>query len=102
MYGERYAVQRGFLRLKDDEAKLVQITTAPSARNNAFARSLIAASSLAMLSQGFNRLYARIWRGHTASERAFSAVGWKKMATVLTLPVPFSARRARLQWPSRR
>lgn len=101
-YGEQYTLKRGFWPLEDNEAKLVQITTAENARGKAFARNLIAASSLSMESKGFRCLFARIWFGHTTSERAFEAVGWRRIATVLTVQAPLSVRRIRLQWPPRR
>ena len=101
-YGEQYTLKRGFWPLEDNEAKLVQITTVESARGKAFARNLIAASSRSMESEGFRCLFARIWFGHTASERVFKAVGWQRIATVLTVQAPFCGQRIRCQWPPQR
>lgn len=86
-FGERYRQERGFLPLGPREAKLIQITTAKEARGRALARRLIGESSAAMAGQGFETLYARIWRGHAASEKAFAAADWCKVATIATFHV---------------
>jgi hypothetical protein len=101
-YGERYALNRGFWRLEENDAKLVQITTAEVARGKSFAKILIASSSQSMRAAGFERLFARIWFGHTASERAFRAVGWQRIATVFSFNAPFGDGKMRLQWPPER
>ena len=85
-----------FWPLREREAQLVQITTAPNARNCGHARSLVATSSLIMLNRGFEKLYARIWHGHHASERAFVAAGWRRVAWVVTFET-FGVRRRRLR-----
>ena len=84
-YGERYVLKRGVWPLEDNEAKLVQITTAENARGKAFARNLVTASSRSMEAAGFRYLFARIWFGHIASERTFEAAGWQRIATMLTV-----------------
>jgi RimJ/RimL family protein N-acetyltransferase len=96
-FGERYRTERGFWKLEDREAKLVQITTVPGARGRGLARRLIAASSRAMADEGFRRLYARVWRGHRASQRAFEAAGWRRIAHVVG--VETFGRRIRLKLP---
>ena len=98
-YGVHYARMRGFWPLGDRDAKLVQITTASSARGRSLARHLIAASSQAMAAEGFQGLFARIWFGHKASERAFEAAGWRRIATVLTLQPRLGHRTLRFEWP---
>ena len=94
-HNERYPTERGFWRLEPQEAKLVQIVTAREARNRGLARQLISASGFAMSEKGFNKLYARIWKGHRASERAFEAAKWSRCATVVG--IEFLGRRIRLR-----
>src|SRR6185437_15786894 len=82
-YGEQYRTQRGFWPLLADDAKLVQITTLPAARGWGLARRLIVGSAWVLTEAGFTRLYARVWRGHRASEKAFEAAGWQRIAWVV-------------------
>lgn len=82
-YGEQYRTKRGFWPLLADDAKLVQITTLPAARGRGLARRLIAGSAGILTEAGFTRLYARVWRGHRASEKAFEAAGWRRIAWVV-------------------
>lgn len=100
-FGERYRSQRGFWPLESTDAKLVQITTAPGAEGRSLAKRLIAQSARSMANLGFERLFARIWIGHKASERAFEAAGWLRIATVVVLHPPWAKRPLRLQWKSR-
>ncbi len=97
-YGEHYAINRAFWPLAENDAKLVQITTADHRRGCGLATRLIAGSELEMAKRGFRRLYARIWHGHTASERAFRAAGWHRIARVVVFTVPLIRRPVRLQW----
>jgi ribosomal protein S18 acetylase RimI-like enzyme len=78
--GERYRRQRGFWPLRQNEAKLVQITTAARHRGQGLATALIALSSRRMAERGFTRLYARVWHNHEQSLRAFHAAGWHEVA----------------------
>jgi RimJ/RimL family protein N-acetyltransferase len=78
--GERYRQQRGFWPLRQNEAKLVQITTAASHRGQGLATALIALSSRRMAERDFTRLYARVWHNHEQSLRAFRAAGWNEVA----------------------
>lgn len=98
-YGQHYAHNRGFWPHEDREAKLVQITTAHSARGQGLARSLIAASSIKMRDEGFRQLFARVWFSHGESERAFRAAGWQRIATVITVQPTWWKRGVRLQLP---
>lgn len=81
-FGERYR-SRGFWPLADDEAKLVQIVTAPGARGRGLASTLIAASAAAMRDQGWSQLYARVWHSNSPSCRAFEKAGWRRVALVV-------------------
>ena len=99
-YGRRYAETRGFWPLEKGDAKLVQITTAGEARGRGLARRLIGESARAMEAEGFQRLFARIWHGHVASERAFEAAGWRRIAAVVTVHPPVLRRQIKFRWPS--
>jgi ribosomal protein S18 acetylase RimI-like enzyme len=78
--GARYREERGFWPLRQNEAKLVQITTATTHRGQGLATALIALSSRRMGERGFTRLYARVWHNHEHSLRAFRAAGWNEVA----------------------
>ena len=99
-YGKRYATQRGFWPLLESQAKLVQITTAPSHRRRGLASMLIAASGVEMQAKGFDQLYARVWHNHSASLRAFARAGWRETAFVAGVqPFGFSRTlRARVRY----
>lgn len=100
-YGERYARERAFWPLAETDAKLVQVTTASHARGRGLARRLIAESGAEMARRGFRHLYARIWIRHRASENAFRAAGWHRIAWVATFHLPLTGRPVRLQRKAR-
>lgn len=81
-YGPRYETQRNFWPLRERQAKLVQITTAPARRRRGLAAALIAASVPAMRAAGFDSLYARVWWNHKSSLHAFSEAHWRKIAFI--------------------
>lgn len=83
-HGARYKT-RNFWPLKPDEAKLVQIITAPDMRGKKVAATLIAGWCEQLLGAGFTRAYARVWHSNTPSLRAFASAGWKRRALVLEL-----------------
>lgn len=100
-YGDRYRT-RNFWPLAEDEAKLVQIVTAPRARGQGIATALIAHSTNEMFRLGFKRLYARIWHSNGPSLSAFERAGWRRVALVIEI-TPFGRRRPsrlRLRWRS--
>jgi GNAT superfamily N-acetyltransferase len=99
--GERYR-ERNFWPLRDREAKLVQIVTAPSFRRSGIAAELIACSYGAILENGFTRAYARIWHSNTPSLRAFERAGWSRIALVLEINPLRLRRPIRLRFDSRR
>jgi ribosomal protein S18 acetylase RimI-like enzyme len=80
--------------IRDGEAKLLQITTAPRCRGRGLARALIAQSSAAMHERGFAPLYARVWHSNAASQAAFLAAGWVRRALVIEFE-PFGIGRSR-------
>ena len=81
-YGERYR-ERNFWPLKEGEAKLVRIETAPQARGRNIAPRLIRYASLQMAERGFRTLYARVWHSYQPSRRAFYKAGWSLDAFVV-------------------
>ena len=83
-YADRYRT-RNFWPLAEREAKLVQIVTLPEKRGSGIATGLIANASAAMFTNGFVRLYARIWHSNAPSLRAFQRAGWKRVATVIKI-----------------
>lgn len=87
-HGARYR-PRNFWPLAAEEAKLVQVITAPCARGRGFAGKLIAASADAMAAEGFERLLARVWLTNTPSLRAFRSAGWSRVALVVTGEPPW-------------
>lgn len=94
-HADRY-LQRNFWPLRDREAKLVQIVTAPDSRGRGVAATLIRVSSQSMRRKGFERLYARIWHSNVPSLKAFSRAGWSQIATVIE--VHFLRRRSASRW----
>lgn len=83
-YGQRYAT-RNFWPLKPGEAKLVQVITDPDFRGKGAATALIHQASKAMLSEGFERLFARVWHSNTPSLKAFERAGWKRVSLAIEL-----------------
>lgn len=75
--------RRNFWPLGEHEAKLVQLFVLPEKRGQGIARRLIKAATQDMNLQGFNYVYARIWRSNTPSLRAFERAGWERIATVI-------------------
>lgn len=80
-YGDRYR-ERGFIRLQDGEAKLVQITVAESFRGRGLAPRLIRYSAAQMKLRGFHTLHARIWHSNKPSITAFRRAGWTRTAFI--------------------
>ena len=81
-YGETYREKRGFIDLPPGAAKLVHICTTPSKRGKHLATRLIAGATQQMAKRGMAPLYARIWAGHIASEKAFENAGWRKTGKI--------------------
>ncbi len=84
-FGQQYKLKRNFWPLKHNEAKLIQITLAECARGKGFAPRLISGSSFIMAQKGFVKLYSRVWRNHTASDKSFLRAGWIKKASLITV-----------------
>jgi RimJ/RimL family protein N-acetyltransferase len=94
-HGPQYRT-RNFWPLADDEAKLVQVVTAPEFRGRGLATNLIVHSSAEMHRHGFRNLYARIWHSNTSSLKAFRRAGWTRVATVIEVFPLQAARPVRL------
>jgi GNAT superfamily N-acetyltransferase len=77
--------KRNFWPLREHEAKLVQLFVLPERRGRGIARRLIEAATQDMNQQGFNYVYARIWRSNIPSLRAFERAGWEPIATVIEI-----------------
>ncbi|WP_028103263.1 GNAT family N-acetyltransferase [Pseudoduganella violaceinigra] len=97
-YGERYR-PRGFWPLREGQAKLVQIITAPSMRGRKVAPALITVSAADLAEQGFECLFARVWHNNNPSLRAFAAAGWTRCALVVEVNPLRRARPWRLRFP---
>ena len=82
-YGDTYKRMRGFIDLPADAAKLVQINTAEEMQGKHLARKLIKGTTFLLKKKGFKHVYARIWRGHIGSEKAFRYAGWQKTSTIM-------------------
>ncbi|WP_020400306.1 GNAT family N-acetyltransferase [Kordiimonas gwangyangensis] len=82
-HGATYTRLRGFIDLPADAAKLVQINTAEEMQGKHLARKLIKGATFLLKRKGFKHVYARVWRGHIGSEKAFKYAGWQKAYTIL-------------------
>jgi GNAT superfamily N-acetyltransferase len=96
-WGERYATRDSW-PLVAGEAKLVQITVAPSARGQGIAPRLIAYAASQTLARGFSRVYARVWHSHRTSIHAFEKAGWRHVAGFLQFRIRGFRRRFRVIW----
>lgn len=87
--GEFYNKKRGFIVLKNNEAKLVEIVCAKEARGQGLATYLINYASKQMISKGYKNVYARIWHNNYASVNAFKKAGWIQIAFIVII-YPFN------------
>jgi GNAT superfamily N-acetyltransferase len=95
-YGKRYST-RNFWPLKEDEAKLVQLVVLPSMRGQGIARQLIEFGTEDMSRLGFRYAYARIWWSNGPSLRAFQRAGWRHVATIIDILLPYRMKPFRLK-----
>lgn len=84
-WGERYHRERHRWDLKSGEAVLLRLYTVPDFRGLGLASSLISLSAEAMRAEGFEGLFAKIWRINYASLKAFKKAGWLYTAYVVRL-----------------
>jgi GNAT superfamily N-acetyltransferase len=101
-WADRYQRERGWLPLKNDEAKLVHIETKPNFRGRGVAGALLQEAHLGMRKRGFVRLWARIWHNNAPSVRVFLKAGWRYDRTILELEPFRLGRRLQLNFRGRR
>lgn len=90
--------KRNFWPLKEDEAKLVQISTHENFRGRGYAPLLLAYAAEAMRLKGYTKLFARVWHSNRASVSAFEKAHWKYIAFVAEV-YPLGKKKAlRLRW----
>ena len=95
-YGKRYST-RNFWLLKEDEAKLVQLVVLPSMRGQGIAGQLVEFATRDMSRLGFRYAYARIWWSNEPSLRAFKRAGWRHVATIIDISLPYRTKPLRLK-----
>ncbi len=83
-YGEWYR-QRNFWPLKEQEAKLVQVTTGERYRGKGLGLRLLNHAAWDMSRRGFRILYARIWHSNVSSIKLFEKAGWREIAFVAVI-----------------
>jgi ribosomal protein S18 acetylase RimI-like enzyme len=98
--GERYR-RRNFWPLQDDEAKLVQISTAVRFQGRGIGSELMRFALYRMRTAGFRRAYARIWHSNLPSIRLFEGAGWTCIAFVAVIHPLRSPRPVRFVWRRR-
>lgn len=83
--GQHYKKKRNFLPLQANEAELVFLSVAKSARGEGLAKLLIHHASYLTKQANFTRIYARIWHSNTPSIRSFQNAGWVKHSKVFEI-----------------
>lgn len=83
---ERYR-QRNFWPIQNDEAKLVQISTAEHYQGRGIAFDLIRFGMNEMKTRGYRRVYARVWHSNRPSIGLFEKAGWKYVAFVARVSI---------------
>ncbi|MBL8432439.1 MAG: hypothetical protein JNK80_08605, partial [Dechloromonas sp.] len=96
-FGEGYRRRRNFWPLEPDEAKSVELVTAPGHRGLGLATCLKQFSARQLAAKGFVRLYSRIWWNNWPSIRVSQKAGWKAVALVVELTTPLRSRPFRFQ-----
>ena len=90
--------KRNFWPLKENEAKLVQISTHENFRGRGYAPLLLAYAAEAMRLKGYTKLFARVWHSNFASISAFEKAHWQYIAFVMEV-YPLGRKKAwRLSW----
>ena len=99
-FGDGYRRRRNFWALERNEAKSVELVTAPEHRGLGLATCLKQFSAQQLAAKGFVRVYSRIWWNNWPSIRVSDKAGWKPVALVVELKAPFRSRPFRLLWHS--
>ena len=82
---ERYRRDRNFWPLRDDEAKLVQISVSAGAQGRGIGGALMHYAEARMARLGVRCAYARIWHSNEPSIRMFLRAGWEPVASVMVI-----------------
>jgi GNAT superfamily N-acetyltransferase len=99
-FGEGYRRRRNFWPLERNEAKSVELVTAPEYRGLGLATCLKQFSARQLAAKGFVRLYSRIWWNNWPSIRVSEKAGWRSVALVVEVKTPLRSRPFRLLWRS--
>ena len=97
-FGEGYRRRRNFWPLEQNEAKSVELVTAPDHRGLGLATCLKQFSALQLAAKGFVRVYSRIWWNNWPSIRVSEKACWRAAALVVELKTPLRSRPFRLLW----
>ncbi len=97
-FGEGYRGRRDFWPLKPNEAKSVELVTAPEYRGLGLATCLKQFTARQLAAKGFVRVYSRIWWNNWPSIRVSEKAGWKAVTIVVELKTPLRSRPFRLLW----
>ncbi len=95
-FGDGYRCRRNFWPLERNEAKSVELVTAPAHRGLGLATCLKQFSARQLAAVGFVRVYSRIWWTNWPSIRVSEKAGWKAVAFVVELKTPLRSRPFRL------
>ena len=97
-FGEGYRSRRDFWPLKRNEAKSVELVTAPEHRGLGLATYLKQFSARQLAAKGFVRVYSRICWNNWPSIRVSEKAGWKAVGIVVELKTPLRSRPFRFLW----
>jgi len=77
--------KRGFIKLKNNEAKVISVETITDYRGQGHAVRLLESCESLVHKEGIRFLYARIWHSNSSSISAFRKSGWLKHGTKISL-----------------
>ena len=97
-FGEGYRRRRNFWPLEQNEAKSVELVTAPERRGLGLATCLKQFSAQQLAARGFVRVYSRIWWNNWPSIRVSEKANWRAVALVVELTTPLRSRPFRFMW----
>ena len=97
-FGEGYRRRRNFWPLEQNEAKSVELVTAPEHRGLGLATCLKQFSAQQLAARGFVRVYSRIWWNNWPSIRVSEKANWRAVALVVELTTPLRSRPFKFMW----
>lgn len=97
-FGDGYRRRRNFWPLERNEAKSVELVTAPEHRGLGLATCLKQFTARQLAARGFIRVYSRVWWNNWSSIRVSEKAGWHAVALVVELKTPLRRCPFRLQW----